>query len=337
MELRHLRYFVAVAEHLSFRGAAERLHIAQPPLSAQIKALEGAMGVRLFVRTTRSVRLTHAGRVFLEEARAVLAAAQQAEERAREAERGLVGTLRVGLIAPAANARVAAILRRFRQQFPGVQLSLFDLTSTEQLRRLRALELDVGLLRPPVAFPELDYEFVAESRQALALPAGHRLARKARLSWQDFHNEELVLIHPSAQHGFYDAFFAECAKAGAKPRPVQYANDIQTKLWLVSAGVWDSADDRHVDRDQAPGFGLSAAAARAPAGADGPGLAAGRRFPGPEPFPGVFSAGERVTEAWNQQASATASSCCKKGGRASSWIACSTVSCNAKATRNTRR
>ncbi len=236
MDLRHLRYFVAVAEELSFRRAAEKLHMAQPPLSAQIKALEQELGVRLFQRTTRSVQLTHAGRVFLEEARAVLAASVHAEERAREAERGLVGTLRVGMIAPAANAWLAGILRGFRQQFPGVQLSLFDLTSTEQLRRLRAVELDAGLLRPPVAFPELEYQFVSESRQALALPAGHRLARKRQLAWKDFHNEELVLIHPSAQHGFYDAFFAACAKAGAKPRPVQYANDIQTKLWLVSAG-----------------------------------------------------------------------------------------------------
>ncbi len=236
MELRHLRYFVAVAEELSFRGAAEKLHIAQPPLSAQIKALEDELRVRLFERTTRSVRLTHAGRVFLEEARAVLAGAAQAEQRAKEAERGLAGTLRVGLIAPVANAWLAGILRRFRQQFPAVQLSLFDLTSTEQLLRLRAQKLDAGLLRPPVGFPDLDDKFVGESRQVLALPAGHRLARKRRLLWQDFHNEGLVLMHPSVQHGFYDAFLAQCAKAGARPRPVQYANDVQTKMWLISAG-----------------------------------------------------------------------------------------------------
>jgi DNA-binding transcriptional LysR family regulator len=236
MELRHLRYFVAVAQELSFRGAAEKLHIAQPPLSAQIKALETELRVRLFDRTTRSVRLTHAGRVFLDEARAVLAASAQAEQRAREAEHGLAGTLRVGLVSPVANAWLAGVFRHFRQQFPGVQLSLFDLSSTEQLRRLRTRELDAGLLRPPVPFAELDYKFVRESRQVLAMPAGHRLAKKPRLEWLDFHNEEMVLMHPNAQHGFYDAFFAQCAKAGAKPRPVQYVNDIQTKLWLISAG-----------------------------------------------------------------------------------------------------
>src|SRR5215470_10638038 len=100
MELRHLRYFVAVADELSFRKAAEKLHMAQPPLSAQIKGLEDEMRVRLFERTTRSVQLTPAGRVFLEEARLVLATAAQAEQRAKEAEHGLAGTLRLGIIAP---------------------------------------------------------------------------------------------------------------------------------------------------------------------------------------------------------------------------------------------
>jgi DNA-binding transcriptional LysR family regulator len=236
MELRHLRYFVAVAEELSFRGAADRLHMAQPPLSSQIKGLEQELGVQLLERTTRSVNLTHAGRVFLEEARAVLSASTQAEQRTRDAQHGLAGTLRVGIIAPVAGAWLAKILRRFRQRYPGVQLSLFDLTSTEQLRRLHDQELDAGLLRPPVTDPGLDYKFVGESRQVLALPAGHRLAGKKRLQWKDFHQQELVLIHPSAQHGFYDSFFAECAKVGAEPHPVQYANDIQTKMWLISAG-----------------------------------------------------------------------------------------------------
>src|ERR1041384_1527411 len=137
MELRHLRYFVAVAETLSFRRAAENLRIAQPPFSAQMKGLEGELGVRLFERSTRSVRLTHAGQLFLGEARSILHATSAAERRVKEAEQGLVGTIRLGIIAPVANSWLAGILRHFRQQSPGVQLSLFDLTSTEQLRRLR--------------------------------------------------------------------------------------------------------------------------------------------------------------------------------------------------------
>jgi DNA-binding transcriptional LysR family regulator len=236
MELRHLRYFAAVAGHLNFRAAAEELHVAQPALSAQVKNLEEELGVQLLQRTTRKVELTPAGRVFLEEAKRVLLTASEAENRARQANVGLVGTLRLGVIAPTANAWLAGILRTFRQRFPGVDFSLFDLTSTEQLSRLRANELDAGLLRPPVGFPELDYKFVEESRQVLAVPAGHRLAKKKQIDWADFDGESMVLMHPNVQHGYYDPFLAACSKAGSKPRVAQYANDIQTKMWLISAG-----------------------------------------------------------------------------------------------------
>jgi len=236
MELRHLRYFVAVAEALSFRRAAEKLHLAQPPLSAQIKDLETGLGVRLLERTTRSVQLTAAGRVFLDEARAVLSASAQAERRARDAQHGITGTLRLGVIAPTANAWLAAILRRFRQAFPGVMFSIFDLTSTEQLRRLHDNELDAGLLRPPIGYSELDYEFVEESSQILALTAENPLAKKRKLEWRDFDQQAMVLMHPTVQHGYYDPFLAACAKAAAKPYVAQYANDIQTKMWLISAG-----------------------------------------------------------------------------------------------------
>jgi len=236
MELRHLKYFTAVAEELNFRRAAEKLHIAQPALSSQIRSLEEELGVRLLHRSTRKVELTPSGRVFLIEARGVLATAFNAGQRARQAEAGLVGTFRLGIIAPTANPWLAAILRRFQQQFPNVQLSLYDLTSTEQLRRLHENELDAGLLRPPVGHPELDFKFVEESRQVLALPMGHRLARKKKLEWADFHQEQMVMMNPTVQHGYYDAFLTACSKARAKPRVAQYANDIQTKMWLISAG-----------------------------------------------------------------------------------------------------
>lgn len=236
MELRHLRYFTAVADTLNFHRAAEILHLAQPALSTQIKTLEDELGVQLFHRTTRSVSLTHAGRVFLKEARVVLASAAQAETRARNAEHGLVGHLRVGLIAPTANAWLAGILRGFHQDYPGVQLSLFDLTSPEQINRLRSGELDVGLLRPPVGYADFASMVVEESGQVLAMPAGHRLAKLKTLKWKDFDGEGLVIMDPHMQHGYYDTFLAACAKAGATPRAVQYAHDIQTKMWLISAG-----------------------------------------------------------------------------------------------------
>lgn len=236
MELRHLRYFVAVAEELNFRRAAERLRVAQPALSAQIKSLEEELGVRLFERTTRSVLLTQTGQVFLNEARGILSATTQAEQLVRKAEHGLVGTLRVGVIPPSMGPLLARVLRHFHQKYPGVQLSLSALTSAEQLRRLRAGELDVGMLRPPANSPELEMRFVEQSDMILAAPVGHRLTKKKNLEWKDFNGEGLVMIHPDLQHSFYDAFLNACAKAGAKTHVAQYAQDVQIKMWLISAG-----------------------------------------------------------------------------------------------------
>ncbi|KAB2668821.1 MAG: LysR family transcriptional regulator [Verrucomicrobia bacterium] len=254
MELRHVRYFVAVAEDLNFRRAAERLRVAQPSLSAQVKALELELGVRLLDRTTRRVKLTPSGRAWLEEARSLLAAATRVQESARRVRDGLVGSLRVGVLSSSANAWLGGILGRFRTRHPGVQFSLFDLGSTEQLRRLRSGELDVGVLRPPASFPELEAVIVEASRYVLAMPAGHPLVRRRRIAWTDFHGQPLVMMHPSIQHGFYDAFLAACATAGARPLPAQYANDIQTKLWLISAGFGVSPTTATLAEVQRPGL-----------------------------------------------------------------------------------
>ncbi len=256
MELRHLRYFMAVAEGLSFRGAADKLHVAQPALSAQVKSLEDELGVKLLERTTRSVSLTNAGRVLLEEARSVLKAATRAENRTRYADRGLVGTLRIGIIAPSANAWLSGVLSQFRVKHPGVELSFFDLPSIEQLRRLREHELDVGFLRPPIGLPQLDYQLVEQSPQVLALPANHRLVKKKTLEWIDFHEEPMVIVHPNLQHGFYDAFFSQCARAGATPRVAQMANDIHTKMWLISAGLGLAPTTSALAEIKRPGLAL---------------------------------------------------------------------------------
>jgi DNA-binding transcriptional LysR family regulator len=254
MDLRHLRYFVAVAEELNFRRAAEKLHIAQPPLSAQIKALEEELGTRLFERSTRAVHLTSAGEVLLGHARSLLNAAAMAEQHVKNADQGLVGTLRLALLAPAATARFAAILRRYRLKFPGIQLNLRELTSTEQIEHLRSDEIDVGLMRPPIVFPELESRFFDESSMILALPTGHRLARARNIRWIDFDNESLVLIDPRLQHAYYDSFFAECEKAGAKPVVGQYANDVQSKMWLISAGLGIAPTTKTVAETKRPGL-----------------------------------------------------------------------------------
>jgi len=254
MELRHLRYFVAVAEELSFRRAAERLHLAQPPLSSQIKGLEGELGVRLFDRSTRSVKLTGAGRVFLDEARAVLMTAERAQQNVRQAHHGLIGPLRIGVLAPTATPRLARILSAYRQKFPGVYFSLSELTSTEQLHRLRDDQLDVGLLRPPISYPELDSAFVEESPMILAAPAGHRLMKIRRIAWSDFHDETMVMLHPTLQHGYYDKFLELCAKAGATPVLGQYANDVHSKMWLISAGFGIAPTTKTIAEVKRPGL-----------------------------------------------------------------------------------
>jgi DNA-binding transcriptional LysR family regulator len=254
MELRHLRYFVAVAEELSFRRAAERLHLAQPPLSSQIKALEDELGMRLFDRSTRTVKLTPAGNVFLTEARAVLMAAERAQQNVRKAHQGLLGPLRIGILAPTATPRLARTLSSYRQKYPAVQFSLFELTSIEQLHRLREDQLDVGLLRPPVEFPELDWIFMEESPMVLAAPAGHRLTKLRKIKWTDFNGEPMVMIHPTLQHGYYDKFLENCAKAGATPLVGQYANDVHSKMWLISAGFGVAPTTKTIAEVKRPGL-----------------------------------------------------------------------------------
>lgn len=236
MELRHLRYFVVAAEELNFHRAAERLRVAQPAVSAQIKALEVDLNVKLFERTTRSIVLTEAGSVLLDQARGILGAAEQAQLMARRAQKGVAGLLRVGVIPPAASPWLARVLRQYHEHCPDVQLLISELTSSEQLRQLRERELDAGFLRPPVEYPDLECQFIEETHQVLAAPAMHRLARKRKLEWKDFDGEALVMIHPSQQHGFYDAFLSACAGAGAKVYPAHYTPDIQIKMWLISAG-----------------------------------------------------------------------------------------------------
>lgn len=254
MELRHLRYFIAVAEELSFRRAAERLHLAQPPLSSQIKDLEEELGAPLFDRSTRSVKLTAAGKIFLEESRSVLLMAQRAAQNARNARHGLIGPLRIGVLAPSATPRLARILNAYRKKYPSVQFSLSEFTSTEQLQRIRDDQLDVGLLRPPVPHPELEFMFLESSPMVLAVPAGHRLAKVRRIEWSDFDHEPLVMINPALQHGYYDKFLEMCAKAGSTPVLGQYANDVHSKMWLISAGFGIGPTTKTIAEIRRPGL-----------------------------------------------------------------------------------
>ena len=150
MELRHLRYFVAVAEDLHFGRAAERLGMAQPPLSQQIKSLEQEIGVTLLLRTKRRVKLTGAGTVFLAEARKILSHVDLAVREAQRAARGEIGELVVGFVSSAVYGKVPLIFAKMRERYPDISLILQDLTTEEQVEALKGYRLDVGLVRPPL-------------------------------------------------------------------------------------------------------------------------------------------------------------------------------------------
>jgi DNA-binding transcriptional LysR family regulator len=237
MELRQLRYFVTLAAELHFGRAAKRLALTQPPLSQAIQNLERDLGVRLFDRTRRSVALTHAGKAFLEEARQTLARAERAVDHAQRAGRGEVGRLAVGFLANTAYTLLPLVLRDFARGFPGVTLDLRELTIPQQLESLRRENIDVGLLRPPVADAELAVETILEEPFVLALPAAHPLRGLRRVPLRRLAQEPFVMFPRTAGFVFHDLIMGFCMRAGFAPRVAQEVNQTHAVLGLVSAGI----------------------------------------------------------------------------------------------------
>ena len=238
-ELRHLRYFVAVAEELNFTRAAARLHIAQPPLSQQIRQLEEELGARLFDRTKHEVRLTEAGRAALGEARQTLAQAERVAIAARRVSEGVSGRLRLGFPGSFPHTTLPEMLRAFRAKFPGVQLNLQECSTEEQLELLAAGKIDVGFVRLPVeGAPEsLALKPILREPLILALPKKHTLARRAKVPVRALAGEPFILFPRHAAPGLYDQIEALCRRAGFKPLVAQEATQIQTIISLVSAGL----------------------------------------------------------------------------------------------------
>jgi DNA-binding transcriptional LysR family regulator len=237
MELRTLRYFALLAEELHFGRAARRLAITQPPLSHAIAKLEAELGVRLFERTRRQVRLTHAGAVFLAEARATLARAAQGVELAQRAQRGEVGRLAVGYLAATAYTLLPLVLRDFRRRFPDVKLDLRELTIPQQLAALRGGDIEVGLLRPPVRPAELEAETILAEPFVLALPSRHPLCVLRRVPAKRLAEEPFVMFPPQPGLVFHDLVMGFCLRAGFTPRVAQEAYQTHTVIGLVSAGI----------------------------------------------------------------------------------------------------
>jgi DNA-binding transcriptional LysR family regulator len=240
MELRHLRYFVAVAEELSFGRAALRLHIAQPPLSRQIRDLEREVGAPLFDRGSRGVALTAAGRAFLPEARLTLAQAERAQRSAQRAAQGETGRLRVGFVEAATHSGILPdVLGFFRMHLPAIGLSLLEMDSLQQAEALREGRIDLGLVGsvPPDADRWLQAEPVYGDPLVLAVPAAHALAGRKRFSLGDLATESFVLVPRYASPVLHDDIIARCRDAGFSPRVSQEAAGWHTMVSLISAGV----------------------------------------------------------------------------------------------------
>ncbi|MBV9817082.1 MAG: LysR family transcriptional regulator [Solirubrobacterales bacterium] len=254
MELRQLRYFVAVAEELHFRRAAARLHVSQPPLSQQIAALEAEIGATLLTRTRRRVELTGAGEAFLRDARAILAELDVAAATARAIDAGQTGVLRVGFVGSALLSIVPDTVQRFRRARPGVEIELRERSTVEQLRALRTGTIDVALLRPPIEPDEtLRAQPVLRERTVAALPADHPLARLRRVPLARLAAEPLVLFPRGQAPGFHDLLVGRLAATGNSPHIVQYAPEMLTIIGLVAAGIGLSPVPASVARLALPG------------------------------------------------------------------------------------
>ena len=237
MELRQLRYFVAVAEERHFGLAAQRLHMSQPPLSMQIKALERELGIGLLERTSRRVALTDAGRAFLERARTILGAVEEAREVAWGAEQGTQGRLEVGFISSATLSLLPPSIRLFRERFGGVELELKELTSAQQIDALYEGEIRVGLVRLPLRAPGIRFEPVLEERLVVAVPSGHVLEGLERVSLEAIVDLPLIFFTRHLVPGFHAQIVELFQRVGAFPKVAQHAVHLQTIVGLVASGV----------------------------------------------------------------------------------------------------
>ena len=239
MELRHLRYFVAVADELNFRRAAERLHISQPPLTTQLRQLEEEIGAKLLERDSHHVALTAAGDVFLQSCRQLLRDADTAAQAARRAAHGETGRLAIGFIASLAHGIVPTLLRNYRRRFPDVELILAEMDTSQQLEELRERRLDVGLMGAwlPLENTELESVVIAEEPLIAALPEDHSLAQCRSLQLSALAHEKIVLASQRNASGYNRWLIRICEKAGFKPQIARESyRRTTTVLNYVAAG-----------------------------------------------------------------------------------------------------
>ena len=239
IELRHMRYFLAVAEELNFGRAAERLGIAQPNLSQQIKSLEEIVGARLFDRTQRSVRLTGAGRHFVEEAQLTLAHADMALVSARRAGRGEIGLLGIGYVGSATYTGVlVSILGAFRKNSPDVEIELTEMEMELQLQAIADGKLDIGFIRPPTGLPlGIGSSLLLREELVLALPTAHPHAAQEHVALADLCDEVFITPKHPPNVSFHKHTTDACLAAGFEPRLGPQAAHFVTIVSMVAVGL----------------------------------------------------------------------------------------------------
>ena len=236
MELRHLRYFVAVAEERSFTRAAQRLHIAQPPLSRQIQQLEELLGVSLFERTARPMKLSEAGRFFYVHATRLLAETAELESMTRRVGK-IERSLSVGFVGSTLYGMLPKIIRRYRQRNPEVQLSLHEMSTMDQIKALKEGRIDIGFGRIRLDDPSVRRVVLREERMIAALPVGHPLCEaKAVLSLHDLLKETLIIFPKAPRPSYADQVLAAFHDRSLKPARVLETRELQIALGLVAAG-----------------------------------------------------------------------------------------------------
>jgi len=253
LELRHLRYFVAVAEELHFSRAAKRLHMAQPPLSQQIRKLEQHIGHPLFTRNSRIVALTQAGEALLERSRYILRRLDDDLETVRRVGRGEIGTLTVGFIGSAMLTVLPALISSYRKRFEKVDLRLRELTTSSLVEAIRQGAVDLGFLRDAGPTEGLVVENMLAERFVIALAKRHRLAGRKKISLADLKEEPLILFARELGPLAWDKTIALCETSGIRPAIVQDAPEWLTVLRLVSSGLGFSIAPACVATIQTPG------------------------------------------------------------------------------------
>ena len=238
VELRHLRYFVAVAEELHFGRAAKRLHIVQPTLSTQIQRLEAEVGVQLLHRTKRSVGLTEAGRVFLEEARQALEHSERAVRSAKRAAAGEMGRLNVGVTPNATYGVLTDVVTLFRERCPDAAVVPREMHSTAQIEALREGSVEVGFLRLPAGreYEDVEVEFFAREPLMAVLPKSHPLAAEKRVQLESLADEAFLIPDRGLEPGYYEQLVAICESADFVPKVAQETTEIQVGMALTATG-----------------------------------------------------------------------------------------------------